>query len=89
MRELPSNVQPYKKTPEFVEDTIPAALLGRHNTKEGVWGKLVVLEGALQYFIEDDAPILLTPETFGVVEPTIWHRVAPEGKVRFYVEFHR
>src|SRR5690606_3716072 len=56
MRALPDDVAPYKRTPEFTQDTVPAGLVGEHRTKPGVWGKIVVLEGRLRYHILEPAP---------------------------------
>ena len=91
MQQLPENVVPYKRTPEFNEDSIPNGLLQAHQTKEGVWGKIVVLEGRLHYSInEPEQEITILDENiYGVVEPTVLHEVKPLGKVRFYVEFYR
>jgi len=91
MKSIPANLTAYKKTPEFDETTVPAGLLRAHQTKEGVWGKIQVLEGRLQYLIKEptEETIILDENTFGVVEPTVLHEVKPLGKVRFYVEFYR
>lgn len=94
MAELPTDAQPYRRTPEFTEATAPQALLNAHSTKEGTWGLIHVLEGRLAYRVSDPrrpaAEAVLTPDTPpGVVEPTILHAVEPLGAVRFYVEFHR
>jgi tellurite resistance-related uncharacterized protein len=91
MKNLPTDVAPYKRTDIFSETTIPAGLLKSHNTKAGVWGKIVILEGELRYRIlepqlEDH---ILTVNHFGVVEPQVPHEVMPLGKVSFYVEFLR
>jgi tellurite resistance-related uncharacterized protein len=40
---------PYKTTPVFDENTLPAALRAEHRTKPGVWGVIRVLEGELRY----------------------------------------
>lgn len=89
MKSLPENVTPYKQTPEFDEITVPKGLLNAHQTKEGVWGKIVILEGQLQYKINEPEEILLLDvNKYGVVEPTVLHEVKPLGKVRFYVEFY-
>ena len=37
MKSLPQNVEPYNRTPEYTEATVPAGLEQRHNTKAGVW----------------------------------------------------
>jgi tellurite resistance-related uncharacterized protein len=91
MKSLPTNVFPYKRTPEFTEITVPASLLRSHDTKDGVWGKIVVLEGTLLYRILEPQieEILLSSNRCGVVEPTVRHEVVPSAGVRFYVEFHR
>ena len=60
MKALPANVFPYKRTPEFTESTVPAGLLRSHDTKDGVWGKIVVLEGTLLYRILEPAREELT-----------------------------
>jgi tellurite resistance-related uncharacterized protein len=91
---LPEGLAPYRRTADFTETSVPAALLADHDTKEGSWGLIVVEEGALIYRITDPrrAPseTLLTPQTPpGVIEPTIRHHVAPQGAVRFHVQFHR
>ena len=91
MKQIPDNAQAYKRTPEFNQDTVPKGLLNEHQTKEGVWGKIVVLEGQLQYTINEPEVevIMLDQDNFGVVEPTILHQVKPIGDIRFYVEFYR
>jgi len=90
MKSLPEQVVSYKQTPEFNENTIPAGLLKHHQTKAGVWGKIVVLSGNLLYTIEQPfEEILLDSNFFGVVEPAVLHQVKPVGPVRFYVEFYQ
>lgn len=91
MKKLPANVEPYKKTPEFTHLSVPDGLLRSHNTKEGIWAKIVVLRGELTYRILEPVieEALLSPEKNGVVEPTVKHEVVPHDGVRFYVEFYR
>jgi tellurite resistance-related uncharacterized protein len=88
---LPPGLTPYRRTPTFQTGTVPAGLLADHATKHGVWARVVVLEGTLPFrFLEpEEAPVLLTPERPGIVEPARRHRVEPGPEVRFYVEFHR
>ena len=47
MKNLPPEVKPYRRTPEFTESTIPAGLLKGHTTKPGVWAMIHVLEGGI------------------------------------------
>ena len=91
MKTLPDNLDCYKKTPEFTEQTVPAGLLNNHNTKAGTWGEIVVLGGQLEYTIlePETQTHILTPENSGIVEPEVLHRVKPLGSVRFYVAFYR
>lgn len=94
MADLPSDVKPYRRTPEFTEATLPQALLNAHSTKDGAWGLIHVLEGRLAYRISDPrrpaSEVVLKPGTSpAVIEPTVLHAVEALGPVRFYVEFHR
>jgi len=91
MRSIPSHVVAYKKTPEFDETCIPKGLLKAHQTKDGVWGKIIIVEGQLKYRIiePEEEVIILNDASPGIVEPTMFHEVEAIGKVRFYVEFYR
>jgi len=86
---LPAGLRPYKRTPVFDENTIPAALGRRHSTKAGVWGLIRVVEGRLRYrILEPPAEMILDPAHSGIVKPMQPHQVEPLGTVRFFVEFH-
>ncbi|TNE95657.1 MAG: DUF1971 domain-containing protein [Deltaproteobacteria bacterium] len=89
MKNLPPNISPYKRTDVFDETTIPKGLLSNHSTKEGVWGKINIVEGRLLYRIEAEEveEVELSIDRFGVVEPQVLHSVAPIGRVKFFVEF--
>jgi tellurite resistance-related uncharacterized protein len=91
MKLLPPDAVAYSRSPEFSESSIPENLRRRHTTKPGVWARIVVLEGSLRYRILEPAvaEVVLTPDRFGVVEPTVPHEVEPIGAVRFFVEFLR
>jgi tellurite resistance-related uncharacterized protein len=86
---MPPGLVPYRRTPEFDEASVPAALRRAHRTKAGVWGRIAVTAGRLRYRILE--PSLeeheLDPEHPGIVEPEVAHEVAPLGTVRFHVEF--
>ncbi|MEM7410021.1 MAG: DUF3565 domain-containing protein [Myxococcota bacterium] len=89
--QLPRAVEPYKRTPEFDADSVPAGLTRDHRTAAGVWARIVVLEGSLGYVPDaaSDVRHTLTPETPGIVVPELTHHVVPDGPVRFFVEFLR
>jgi len=91
MRKIPQSAKPYQRTEEFSESSVPKGLLRDHSTKAGVWGRICVLEGRLEYTIQSqpmETHILSTKQE-GVVEPGVLHSVKPLGPVRFYVEFLR
>jgi tellurite resistance-related uncharacterized protein len=83
MPSLPSGVAPYKKTRRFTAADVPDALLKRHNTKEGTWGKIIVEGGSLRYTIFGDGVvgggggggeqeyILRAGEGPGIIEPQV------------------
>jgi len=91
MKELPGEVTPYRRTPEFSETSVPKGLLTSHTTKSGTWGKIVVLEGALKYRIlePDLEEIYLDPDCHEIVEPTVKHEAQSLGRVTFYLQFYR
>ena len=90
VKSLPADAVSYKRTAEFTSSTVPSGLLHGHRTKEGVWGRIVVLEGTLTYRILEPEieEVVLSAGDCGVIEPTIEHEVVPHGGVRFYVEFY-
>jgi tellurite resistance-related uncharacterized protein len=80
----------YRRTPIFDRDTIPAGLRREHRTASGVWGLIAVLEGRLRFrSLDPIAETVLTPGAPGAVVPQQPHEVAPDGPVRFFVEFYR
>lgn len=93
MPRLPDGVEPYRRTPEFTEETVPAGLRREHRTKAGVWGRICVRAGSLRYRILSDPPaeFVLDPDTPGIIEPEVPHEVElrPGQRVAFHVEFLR
>jgi tellurite methyltransferase len=85
---LPKNVKPYKRTPEFTEQTVPDGLTRDHSTKAGIWGVVTVVRGKLRYIVPSaDIDIVLDASTKGIISPQEMHHVEPIGKVAFFVEF--
>lgn len=91
MRDLPPGLIKYGGTPVFTEKTVPAKLTRAHDTKAGVWGKLVVIEGALDYVIPGppEKRIHICAGEFAVIEPEVKHYVRPDSGVTFRVDFYR
>ena len=82
-------MNPYKVTPVFDQDSLPAGLRRAHSTKAGVWGIVRVLEGSLRLCFEDGTPeLLLAPGRPGLIRPEQPHRVEPQGPMRMQVEFY-
>ena len=75
---LPGGLSAYKRTPEFTEHTVPKGLLHAHSTKAGVWGRICVTSGELEYRVVDPArrprELRLSRGTDGIVEPGICMR---------------
>jgi tellurite methyltransferase len=85
-----SDKTPYKKTPIFNKKNVPKAILEKHNTKEGVWGKLVVVSGTLKFIdLEKDEEVVLDKGEFQIIEPTKWHKVVLIDNVEFFIEFYK
>jgi len=89
--EMPDDSEAYRKTAEFNERTIPQSLRRNHSTKPGVWAKIQVIEGKLNYRIDvlGAQQFELSPRAPGIVVPEIKHSVEPIGPVRLFVEFYK
>lgn len=89
--EFPDHLVKYGETAIFNEKSVPAKLTTQHDTKRGVWGKLIVRSGALNYVIQ--GPPLVRERigagAFATIEPEIKHWVEIVGPVEFQVEFYR
>ena len=85
---LPPEAREYKRTATFSEATLPAALRAEHRIKAGSWGRIVVVEGALEFHSRGRAHRLEAGEV-GIVEPEVPHHVTPAGPVRVHVAFYR
>jgi tellurite resistance-related uncharacterized protein len=88
---LPDGVEHVRSTPPFDADTVPAGLLGAHQTAEGVWGRLVVEAGSVDLVFEDEGPGTATvvAGASAAIPPGRPHHVVPGADARFRVEFHR
>ncbi|MFY9349745.1 MAG: DUF1971 domain-containing protein [Sphingobium sp.] len=80
---------PYRSTPVFDQDTLPAALRARHDTKAGVWGVIRVIEGELMLsYLDPPSEVVLTPDNPGLIQPQQPHFVTPIGNMRMQVDFY-
>lgn len=84
-----SETAPYKRTPVFDENTLPAALRREYRTKPGVWGVIRVLDGRLCYRVLDPASEeILDSRNPGLILPCQTHFVEALGPMRMQVEFY-
>ncbi len=88
MKTLPDNLTLYKSTRLFTNQTVPQALLHNHTTKDGVWAKITVEKGSLEYTIAGDKTYVITTETHGVIEPQVLHYVHLNPDTSFFIEFY-
>ncbi len=90
-RSLPDDVGLVRTTAVFDEATVPAGLLRAHRIADGVWGRLVMHRGTLEFVFEDepDVSITLSAGESLVIPPAMEHRVVLIGPAAFAVEFHR
>ncbi len=88
---LPDGVRLVRTTPTFDEHTVPAGLRSAHRIADGVWGRLVVVSGSLEFVVEDDAgaPRRIRAGESQVIPPAVAHHVVLDQPVRFHIEFHR
>mgnify|MGYP001178651973 FL=1 len=84
-----ADIRPYRSTPVFDQDTLPAALRARHDTKAGVWGLVRVIEGELQLtYLDPHSEVVLTPGNPGLILPQQPHFVTPLGSMKMQVDFY-
>jgi tellurite resistance-related uncharacterized protein len=80
---------PYKITPVWDQDTLPAAIRHEHSTKAGTWGVLRVLEGEVMLvFLAPTSSVHVTPHSPALIPPEAVHHVELQGPMRMQVEFH-
>lgn len=80
---------PYKITPVWDQDTLPAAIRHEHSTKAGTWGVLRVLEGEVTLvFVDPAAAVRVTPDAPALIPPEAVHHVELNGAMKMQVEFH-
>ena len=91
LEEIPEGLEKFSESPIFDQDTTPDALKQDHQVKSGVWGRLVVFDGALEYLVAGTPEIARRIEATGhaIIEPEQLHSVRMIGDVRFQVEFYR
>lgn len=80
---------PYKSTPVFDENTLPAGLRKEHRTRTGVWGVIRVLEGKVRYCtLNPVSEAIVDLDNPGLVLPEQPHFVEPLGTIMMRIDFY-
>jgi tellurite resistance-related uncharacterized protein len=89
--ELPDGLEHVRTTEIFDHDHHPAGLRRAHRVADGVWARLVVRTGSLEFVFEDDPDRILHVDAGAdvVIPPGRLHHVDITGPVTFALEFHR
>ena len=91
MKALPAGLQRSGETTIFETSTIPEPLTNWHQTGHDTWAEIVVIQGSVRYEILSSPPetIQLDPDTKGVIEPEVPHRVSLSDDAKMQVVFYK
>ncbi|MEL0636990.1 MULTISPECIES: DUF1971 domain-containing protein [Marinomonas] len=91
---IPANWKIQRSTPFFTKENVPAALLTHHNTAEGVFGQICVMEGVVTYYgfadseaTEPNVKVVIPAGQFATTPPQYWHRVELSDDAQFNINF--
>lgn len=91
---IPSHWKIKRSTHFFTKDKIPKALLTHHNTAEGVFGQICVMQGTVTFYgfaneaaTEPEKKIVIQAGQFAVSPPEYWHRVELSDDAQFNINF--
>ena len=89
--ELPEGLVVERTAGPFDETTVPAGLRRAHRIPAGTWGRVRVLEGAVDFRIGTDPPVEhhLDAGQSQPIPPEVTHEVHLIGPVRLAVDFLR
>ncbi len=89
--ELPPGLEHVRTTDVFDHENHPAGLRRAHRVAEGVWARLVVHTGGLDFVFDDepDAPRHVEEGGSVVIPPGRLHHLDLLEPVTFALEFHR
>ena len=77
-------------TPEFTHESTPEGLRRAHRIAKGVWGRLKVLEGQVEFVFEESPgePKIIESGNSIDIPPDTPHHVKTFNGCRFVVEFY-
>jgi tellurite resistance-related uncharacterized protein len=91
---IPPHWTVQRATKFFTRDNVPSALTTRHNTAEGVFGQLCVMEGTVTYYgfadVSAESPemqVVIKAGEFATSPPEYWHKVELSEDAQFSIIF--
>lgn len=91
---IPSHWKIKRSTHFFTKDNIPKALLTHHNTAEGVFGQICVMQGTVTFYgfaneaaTEPEQTIVINAGQFATSPPQYWHKVELSDDAQFNINF--
>ena len=75
----------YKTMPFWDSRTLPATFQERHNTKDGVWAKLTILKGTLDFAFLTETGELVSTHVFFAGRPAPLYRAAALAQDRRFL----
>ena len=91
---IPSHWRVKRSTPFFTKDNIPAALLTHHNTAEGIFGQICVMQGTVTFYgfaneqaTDPEQVVVIHAGQFATSPPQYWHRVELSDDAQFNINF--
>lgn len=91
---IPRHYKIKRSTHFFTKDNIPKALLTHHNTAEGVYGQICVMQGAVTFYgfaneaaTAPEKTVVIEAGQFAVSPPQYWHRVELSEDAQFNINF--
>lgn len=88
--QMPHELRQVRTTSEFTHESTPNGLRKAHRVATGVWGRLVVNEGSVDFVFEDDdaGPLRIEAMHHVDIPPDTPHHVVTHPGCRFVVEFY-
>lgn len=91
---IPSHWTIKRSTRFFTKDNVPKALLTHHNTAEGVFGQICVMQGTVTFYTfvneaatEPEQTITIQAGQFATSPPEKWHRIELSDDAQFNINF--
>lgn len=91
---IPHDWTVQRSTPFFTKATVPSALLTHHNTAQGVFGQICVMEGVVTYYgfadeyaTEPEMTVVINAGQFATSPPQYWHRIEMSEDAQFNINF--